>query len=175
MDIDTDAILDARAARLAVVPSRAVKQSTEPLVIVRADQTRYGIPARQVLSVLSVNDVAMLPGVSPAIAGLVNFRGTPVLAIHPTAVLAQSRRALTERTLAVVLGERQPELAILVDSTEPLIELNASELLAAPEHLPARARELISGVTGDGVVVFDVAAMFESERLHAKAFVRRRM
>jgi len=176
MDSEAHRILDARTARLArATDVTSIATHTVVSVIVsRADALSFGLPATHVLSAIAVDQLGMLPGVSLSVAGLINFRGTPLLAVHPSIFLDQARRGLAERTHALVLGQQHAEVALLVDAIEQsrLVQL---ETLASPARdLPQAAQRLLLGVTEDGVMVLNVEALFDSDRLLAKTYVRRR-
>jgi chemotaxis signal transduction protein len=168
-----DAILTARSQRLASVPSRAVMRAGEEHVVVEVDQIHYAIHACYVVGVAAVKQLAKLPGVPIWSAGLLSFRGAPVVAFNSSKVLFQARQRLAERTLALVIGRQQVEAALLIDSISLVEDINVESLTPAPESLAARARELILGVTGDGVVVLNPNELFESQRLLARTYLRR--
>ena len=176
MDREADRILEARTARLArATGATAIAPHTvASLIVSRADAVSFGVPAAHVLSAIAVDQLGMLPGVSPTVAGLVNFRGTPLLAVHPSIFLDQARRGLAERTHALVLGHQHPEVALLVDATEQSRAVALETLASPPRDLPEATQRLLLGVTDDGVVVLNVEALFESDRLFAKSYIRRR-
>ena len=120
MDTETDRILEARTARLARATGATsmAPHAVVSLIVSRADAVSFGVPAAHVLSAIAVDQLGMLPGVSLTVAGLINFRGTPLLAVHPSIFLDQARRGLAERTHALVLGHQHAEVALLVDATE---------------------------------------------------------
>jgi len=170
---DTNAILKARTARLAAVPSVPVRRATERHVVARADRLRYAVRADAVVGVTSVALVCPLPGVLPTVAGLISYRGNPLVAFHSTAALDHARQVLAEHTLALVFGRHQPEFALLVDEANQVLDIALDSLAPPPEALAPNARELIAGVSGDGVIVLNVDALFESERLHVQTYLRR--
>lgn len=173
MVLDANAILKARTARLAAAPSTPARGATERYIIARADRLRYAVQADCVIGVLSVAQLCSLPGLLPTVAGLIGYRGNPLVAFHSTAVLDQARQALAERTLALVLGRHQPEFALLVDEASQIQDIVLGSLAAPPETLAPKARELIVGINGDGVIVLKTDALFESERLHVQTYLRR--
>ena len=173
MVLDANAILKARTARLAAVPSIPFRGATERHVIARADQLRYAVQADCVIGAVSVAQVCPLPGLLPTVAGLISYRSIPLVAFHSTAVLDQPRQALAERTLALVVGRHQPEFALLVDEASQVQDIVLDSLLAPPETLAPRARELIVGLSHEGVIVLKTDVLFESERLHVQTYLRR--
>jgi chemotaxis signal transduction protein len=134
---------------------------------------RYAVQADCVIGVLSVAQVCPLPGLQPTVAGLINYRGIPLVAFHSTAVLDQARQALAERTLALVVGRHQPEFALLVDEANQVQDIALDTLAVPPGTLAPQARELIVGLSDDGVIVLKADVLFESERLHVQTYLRR--
>jgi purine-binding chemotaxis protein CheW len=176
MDSETYTILEARAARLAK-PTGAqaiAPYAVASLIVCRADALSFGVPAAHVVSAIAVDQLGMIPGVSPMVGGLLNFRGTPLLALHPSILLDHARRGLAERTHALVVGHQHAEVALLVDATEQSRSVALETLASPPRDLPERAQRLLLGVTEDGVVVLNVEALLDSDRLLARTYVRRR-
>jgi chemotaxis signal transduction protein len=149
MDTDTDLILEARAARLAKrTGAQPIAPAVASLIVSRADAVSFGVPAAHVLSAIAVDQLGMIPGVSPTIGGLVNFRGTPVLALHPSILLDHARRGLAERTHALVLGHQHAEVALLVDATEQSRSVELETLASPPRDLPERAQRRLLALVG---------------------------
>ena len=96
MDSEAHRILDARTARLARATgvTSIAAHAVASLIVSRADTLSLGVLAAHVLSAIAVDQLGMLPGVSLSVAGLVNFRGAPLLAVHPSIFLDQARRGL---------------------------------------------------------------------------------
>lgn len=176
MDTEADSILEARTLRLARATggTSLTPRAGVSLIVSRADAVSFGVPAAHVLSAVAVDQLGMLPGVSLTVAGLINFRGTPLLAVHPSIFLDQARRGLAERTHALVLGHQQAEVALLVDATEQSRDVELETLASPPRDLPEATQRLLLGVTEDGVVVLNVEALFDSDRLFAKTYIKRR-
>ena len=177
MDTEVDRILAARTARLARASGTApiAPHAVLSLIVCRADALSFAVPTTYVLSAIAVDQLGMLPGVSPTVAGLVNFRGAPLLALHPSILLDRARRGLAERTHALVLGQQHAEVALLVDATEQSRAVALETLASPPRDLPEATQGLLLGVTEDGVVVLNVEALFDSDRLLANTYIRRRM
>lgn len=175
MDSETQAILRARTARLArASTSGGPAPSTITLVPARADQTSFAVDASWVVAAVAVRHVAPLPGLPATVAGLLNFRGTPLAVFHPGVVLNQSRQAPAERTHALVLGAQQPEVALLMDDIEPPRDVHCEDVYAPPSELPRRALEFLRGVTRRGELILAVDALLASDRLFCSTFLRRR-
>lgn len=175
MDSKTEEILNARTIRLARPSGGEPVDAASALtmVIARADQTGFAVDAEWVIAAVTVKHVARLPGLPATTAGILDFRGTPLVAFHPSVVLHQQRQAPAERTLALVLGYQQPEVAMLMDDIEPPREVRSDEIHPPPLDLPERAREFLRGVTRTGELVIAVEALLASGRLYAGSLIGR--
>jgi len=129
-------VLEARARSLAR-PLEGEAEELLQLVSFELAGERYGVETRFVLEALPSVEVAVIPGAEPPVAGICACRGrlVPLLDLrgilrHP-AVDHRPRQAL-------VLGERAPVFAVLVDAILDLLEV------------PVAAVQPLSGGTGGG-------------------------
>lgn len=173
MKTDSQTLLEKRAARLAAPPPQPAEHQSAAHAIATVGKTHYAVPFEAVVAIAPVQQLAALPGVSRNCASLINFRGSPVLAFHMPAILERPRQGIGERTQAVVLGRQQPQFALLADATEEMRSIAAEKLSGPPDTLSPEARELITGVTDDGIVVLSASGLFESPRTHIATYIGR--
>ena len=131
-------------------------------------QERYAIEADALVEVARPGPISPLPGTPPHVAGLTNFLGEilPVFDLALLFGLPGSVHTLTARLL--VAGRERPEAGLLVDAVERVVDLPAGSvqpmLQPPPPGLPAWA---LRGVTADAIIVLDVNALLDDDRLVA--------
>jgi purine-binding chemotaxis protein CheW len=165
-DSDADeALLEARARALARPLAREAR--TGPLlelVHFRSGEQDYALESRFVLEVLrSPEQLVPLPGAPEQLRGLTLLHGE-VLAVVELAPLFGRMATLTQGPVLVV-GSARPELGLRADSVEEVRLLSRDTLLPAPTALGARERALVSGISRDGIIVLEGAALLEDGRL----------
>jgi chemotaxis-related protein WspB len=114
---------------------------------------RYALDAREVAVVLPLVDIVGLPGAPPAIAGVCNYRGSPVPVIDLSQVVLGRPAARRLHTRIVVVNYRT------ADGTTRLLGLMAER---ATETLHREASDFTpSGVSGEhlGAVASDAQGM----------------
>ena len=110
------------------------------------------------------SDLTPIPGAPGLLAGVVNFRGE----ILPVFRLGDLLGAgdVTDATCMIVLGEKRPELAFLVDAVEDVSGISAARLRPAPWQEPSRLGAAL-GVTDTALNVLDGRALLSDRRLSA--------
>jgi chemotaxis signal transduction protein len=83
----------------------------------------------------------------------------------PRRLLGLAAHAPGGATRVVVLGGAAPELGLAVDAADEFTRLVVDQLQAPPDSLAPDRRELLHGVTPDGVIVLDGARLLADPRL----------
>lgn len=126
---------------------------------------RFAIESCWVRAVGRSPEPGAVPGREAAAVGVALFEGGVAPVFDLAALLAGGRsqrppRRSSRRMLAV--GRREPELGLLCDA-EPVWR-RERDLRALPWRLEDSDRELVRGVTGDGVIVIDGEALLTDAR-----------
>ncbi len=152
------ALLTERSLALAA-PPRDVHAAARltPVLVFHLGDERYGLPLGIAREVVPLSRTAVVPGVGPAIAGIVTWRGEFVVVFDLAPVLGGASAA-DERSLAVVLRGEEPRMAIAVDGVGDVIRVDPASL-QPPEELQLKHTGLFKGVTRDAVLVLDGTAL----------------
>lgn len=141
-------ILKVRAEQLALTPQEASQELTQVVLVVRAGQELYALPAHQMGLVRSLPTLTRLPGLHAVIAGMISLQG------HVLSVL----------DLAALLGDAPDEQAwyiVIYQDSGRQVALRVQEVLEVldiPLHLPRplQARPGLVGVWQAKVTLLDL-------------------
>ena len=158
------AIMDARARRLAARPASPVEDQLALAVFELASE-RYAIELRWVHEVARVLDYTPVPGTPEHFVGLTSVRGDVFAVIDLRKLFGLATSALSDRTRLVLLGDRTPELGVLMDRALGSTALPASQVLPASPGVVGSAAACVRGVTADATVVLDGGALLIDPRL----------
>jgi purine-binding chemotaxis protein CheW len=159
------ALLEERARALARPLSQQTRRSLLlELVHFRSGEQDYALESRFVLEVLRAPEqLVPLPGAPELLRGLTLLRGE-VLAVVELAPLFGQLASSTQGPVLVV-GSGRPELGLRADSVEEVLLVSRDTLLPAPAAFAALERGLVSGISRDGLIVLEGAALLEDGRL----------
>lgn len=162
-------ILQERARRLAARPDAASSEEPVELLAFTLGGRRFAIESRFVVAVVRDVHPTPLPGAAPPVAAVAAWRGRVMTVLDMRSALAASSGpapqagAAGARSHMLVLGETEPELALLADAVDTIVTLSPSALHDVPEGTPVRV-EYLRAMAPDAVPVLDAAAIL---RLHA--------
>jgi purine-binding chemotaxis protein CheW len=158
----TKAILDARAAQLAIALTDGGGKSDEfEVAACTVGSERFGFPVRHLREIVPLPDVTRLPHTPPWVLGLAHVRGT-LLCVIDLGRLCTVRGLSTPRHLAVVQAE-QCAIGFTVDEVLACRPVSAS--LLEPESRDRGDHRAALGVTRDLLVVLDVPKLLASPEL----------
>lgn len=160
-----EAILRRRAEALARPLAPSQPRNEIEVLAFTAGPERYAVETRYVLDVASVAQCAAVPGAPPFLAGVIPRRGEILPAINLGALLGGSVR-ISDVKHAIVHGTVRAEFGILASGVEEVASLATTELLVDDD---GRASRYVRGVTRDGRVVLDGAALLGSRALYVDA------
>jgi purine-binding chemotaxis protein CheW len=160
-----EALLAERARALARPLSRQTRAGPLlELVHFRSGEQDYALETRFVLEVLrSPEQLVPLPGAPEPLRGLTLLHGE-VLAVVELAPLFGRSAPATHGPLLVV-GTGRPELGLRADAVEEVRLVARDTLLPPPAALGAQERTLVSGISRDGFIVLEGAALLVDGRL----------
>ncbi|ACY15757.1 chemotaxis protein CheW [Haliangium ochraceum] len=157
--------LATRAQQLAQPEARFGRGPTFTAAEILVAGERFAIEALLVHGVAGMSRLAPLPHAPAHVAGLIARNGDVLPAFHLHAVLELPLTALPEYSRVLLLGERGPELALVVENVVGVGEVRPDTLTPMPEAFSVRQRRLLRGLRPDGVPVLDGAALLADERL----------
>ncbi|HEY6175200.1 MAG TPA: chemotaxis protein CheW, partial [Kofleriaceae bacterium] len=114
-------------------------------------------------------DIAPVPGAPPILLGVMNLHGEVLPVFDPRRLLGLAAEAAGDGGPVIVLGRTGAEFGLLVDAADQVLRLTTDQLHTAPESLAPERRELLQGVTQDGVIVLDGPKLLTDARLGVAA------
>jgi purine-binding chemotaxis protein CheW len=161
-----EAVLARRARALAATAEPVVDRSAGiDVVVVRIADERYAVAAAWVWRVVGTADIAPVPGAPPILLGVMNLHGEVLPVFDPRRLLGLAPHAPGEAAPVVVLGRDSAELGLAVDAADQVLRLATDQLHAPPDSLAPERRELLHGMTQDGVIVLDGPKLLADARL----------
>lgn len=137
-------------------------------VIFTIDDRRYGVPVADVVEIVRAVAITRVPGAPPAVAGVIDVRGTvvPVLDTrlrfgHPPRALSPDERFVIARAGARTVALRADDVAALEELAPAQLD-DAAARVAAADHIVGIAR-LPDGL----VLVHDVARFLSAAEADA--------
>ena len=167
-----------RRAWAAAARREDMEEPERRLVAFRVADQLYGLSLEAVGAVAFLRTMVALPGVPPALVGLIGVRGRHVTAIDLALFLegrgaapATASRHIADASKAILVQHGGRELAILCEELVGIRELYRGEL----RSIQGAAQNAVVKMVGPhGIQVLEVAALFADERLSAIETVRRR-
>lgn len=151
-------LLAQRARDLARPVTMPTPEERLPLVRFSLGGESWSLDARYAWDVFHLSELALLPGSGPPVVGLTPWRGTILTLFDLRPMLGVQAEGLSNLDHVIVVGEARPELGVLADAVEELIEVDPRDVGPLPEGA-AGSRELVLGVTPDALVVLDARAL----------------
>jgi len=160
------AMMDERARRLAQPPAhdRPRGEALELVAFGLANE-RYAVESRYVREVVRLTDLAPVPGAPEFLAGVANLRGEILAVVDLRRFFGVPARGITDMSRLVVLGGEEAEFGVLADAVSEVVSLRREDLLDPLAPATGIGGEFLRGVTRDGLIVLDGAALLESPRL----------
>lgn len=157
--------LEARRRKLAQPNRDANAAGThDPLLVFALAGERYAFDASYVWGVERLPELTPVPGSPEAIVGITILRGVLVPVADLRRLLSLDACALSDVSRIVLVGRERLDFALLADSVEGLQPIGPSQVLPLPET-SAWGADCVRGMTSDGIIVVDAAAVIDSDRL----------
>jgi len=116
-------------------------------VTFRLDNEKYGIRVMQVQEVLRMTEIAPVPGAPDYVLGIINLRGNVVTVIDSRKRFGLSEAEADDSTRIVIIEAEKHVVGILVDSVAEVVDLQTSEIDAAPNVGNDDSSKYIQGVS----------------------------
>jgi purine-binding chemotaxis protein CheW len=129
------------------------------LVTFRLKDETYGINVMQVQEVLRVTEIAPVPGAPGYVLGIINLRGNVVTVIDTRTRFGLPTTDVDDASRIVIIESEEQVVGILVDSVAEVVELQQSEIDAAPNIGNEESARYIQGVASrdeDLLIVVDL-------------------
>ncbi len=126
---------------------------------------RYAIEAASVREVMPLRDLTPVPCTPPTILGVVNHRGRILPVLDFRKLLDLNGQGVGEKRWVVVVDAEGMTFGIGAEAVMGTIRIQASDLAPPPRSLAGDRQAFIRGVTGDMVVVLDLATLAGDPRI----------
>lgn len=129
------------------------------LVTFRLADESYGIDVMHVQEVLRVSEIAPVPGAPPFVLGIINVRGNVVTVIDARSRFGLATAEISDLSRIVIIESNDVVMGLLVDSVAEVVELQLSEIDAAPAVGNEENSRYIQGVANhqsDLLIVVDL-------------------
>ncbi|WP_295456698.1 chemotaxis protein CheW [uncultured Thiodictyon sp.] len=160
-----DAILDQRASDPGGIV--AVDVPTVQWVVFSLGGVAFALPGRQVVEILPLVPIHGVPGAPPALAGVIEVRGTIWSVLRLADLLGRVPGPVT-RQAAILLGRAADmESGLLVDGVDDVLEVAEDSILAPPADLPGPLHGCVTGVfqhRARAVLALDLTRLFTAWR-----------
>ena len=162
---DDATLLRERARRLARPAAReATGEACDVLEFGLAGE-RYALEAARVLDVQPLRELAPLPGTPPFLRGIVSVHGTLVGVVDLRKFFGLPERGIADLHRVVLLGDGAQAIGLLADTVEGVAALDLALVQTSLPTLGGIRADFVRGVTADGLVVLDAAAILADPRL----------
>ncbi|MBL7113518.1 MAG: purine-binding chemotaxis protein CheW [Bacteroidales bacterium] len=126
---------------------------------------QYCIETAFLKEVLMLKDLTSVPGVPLFIQGIINIRGQVMSLMNLRQFLDLKETGISEQNKIMIVHHKGLEIGILVDRISGIFSINTSSIDPAPLNLSGQGAEFVRGVTREGVIVLDCAALLESNKI----------
>jgi purine-binding chemotaxis protein CheW len=155
------ALLRARAERYAAVHADARPVLCSAVTFQRG-KSSYALPLTGLREIRQLGQMCELPGSSPAVLGLVYYRGE-LLSLHDLSVFSSGAVPEKPPLWVIVMEHAGVRLGLVADELMDVVEIEAAAVHPVPVTL-GDAAEVFTGITERGMLLLDVARTFESQR-----------
>ena len=149
-------------------PVEETAETDEFLLLTLSGET-YAYPVIHALEIVPVPTIIPVPGVPPAVSGIINFRGQ-ILSVTTIAGLLGLAPSEPDASGRIIVTKGLPLFTgILVDSVERIIDVAAEKIQPLPVTLSENKQRLLSGqffLHHRVVFVLDLQHLCESESLY---------
>lgn len=132
---------------------------TEKYLLFLSDGLLFGVPAEDVVEIITGHQVTRLPLVPDYVRGVINLRGQIIPIVDIRMMLDRER---CPSDCMMILQKDGNEIGILVDEMQKMVDIDPSKMLPVPAR---SARELVCGMCkledGQTMLAFDCARMLE--------------
>ena len=146
-------------------------EATQYLTFMLADEV-FAVDVARVREILEITSITKVPQVPDFMRGVINLRGCVVPVIDLRLKFAMQETAQTVNTCIIVveveMGGESIVLGALADSVQEVIEMEPSQIEAAPHigtHLQTEFLKGMGKLDSNFIMILDIDKVFNSEEL----------
>ncbi len=158
-------ILDERARCLALAPAQPRQSQSSAAVVFTRARGRFAIETQFVREVFHPGETMPVPGAPAFVHGVANFRGELLVLVDLCRVLGLGEPDAGPARDALVLGEDEVAFGIIADEVLAVTSIAADALPDLRSAHGAMPAQVVRGITVDGLVMLDGAALLADRRL----------
>jgi purine-binding chemotaxis protein CheW len=159
------AILRRRARELARENLKDANQEFLPVIQFHLANEAYAIESSWVSEILPLTAFTPLPGAPPFLLGITSVRGAIIPIIDLKKFFALPSDGLTDLNRILVIRAAGLEFALLADTVGSLRLVPVQEFQPPLTTLTGVPCSYLTGVTGEGLVLLDIAELIADKRL----------
>ena len=125
----------------------------------------YCIEAEYVREALPLKELTVVPCTPSFILGVINIRGQIFSVLNLKKVFNLTERGISEFNKVIIIQFEEISFGIVADSILGTKNILQSEINKAPYSQQTRKNEYISGVTSEGYIILNGAALIKSPEL----------
>ncbi|HET8648462.1 MAG TPA: CheW domain-containing protein [Gemmatimonadales bacterium] len=149
-----DQILRERARQLMRPPAPETRADEFEAIAFTIGRERYALRSESVLAICGVARLTPVPGAAPPVAGVMAWRGEVLTVLDLRQLLSDPAAPLVRAGEVLVIGDARTSFGLMIDDRPELLQITTT---TSPSHGPGRP--YLSGVTGDGLLILDIAAL----------------
>lgn len=169
-DEKTRTILQKRAAKLAIPESGSTKESAgqkKSFVMVEISNENLGFEQEFVREVVSLRNMASLPGLPPQIKGIIYHRGRMV-AVNSLAILFDLQTSSSPEERVVIAENNGMLMGFLIDAVKGTKEINDRDIQQELPNMSELQKELTIGLSSQGESLISLGKLFHHPALVLK-------
>jgi len=161
------AILQARAARVAADTQSGGDQNALTVLLVSVHDEMYALPIEAIRAVHVDIPVMTVPCAPPFVAGIANIRGyvLPVIDLARLLDVPAPQRQAAPIGGLILASQEDMTIALLVNAIHDVAILPLDRLAPVPSTLARERLNYLQGVMPDGAILLDVAAILNDPAL----------
>jgi purine-binding chemotaxis protein CheW len=162
---ETARILRERARILARATEKSGRGDTLEVVEFLLAKEHYGIESSAIRELYPLKDYTPLPCVPAFVLGLLNVRGRIISVIDLKKFFEMPEKGISDLNKVIILQGDNMEFGILADAILGVRTIAVSEMGPALPTLTGIREEFLKGVTGERMVILDVAGILADKHI----------
>lgn len=129
------------------MPSVAGEDLAGQIVVLRVQNSDYGVPIARVQEIVRVPEITPLPEAPVHIVGLINLRGRvlPVLDLPARLGLGHSAATRRSRVVVVKADDGKQDIGLLVDGVTKVLKITPADI-EPPTEMAGSGRSVVLGI-----------------------------
>jgi len=151
-------VLKARGKALAREPAKDTGTGEQmEIVEFLLAYERYAVDSSFVREVYPLKELTPLPGTPAFVAGIINVRGQILSVVDLKKFFDLPAKGLTDLNKVIIVSDGQMEFGLLADAVPGARRIAPEEIQSGLPTLTGLRQEYVKGVTGQRLVILDVA------------------